>query len=358
MILKNALIFLLVSVSLTAYFLPKIIGVARYKELMDKPNLRSSHGIEVPRLGGVAFYVTLIFAIYFMQILYPGKLITSLIPSLTIVFVVGLKDDLVILTPKSKFITQIFAASFIVFDQETTIREFHGFLGFYDVDPIINILLIYIIVIGIINSINLIDGIDGLASGIGLIGLISLGILFFIVGMDFEFLLMISMIGCLLAFLPYNFSDQAKKIFMGDTGAMILGLILSFGVIKCLTLSTEQLNDLRLPISNLPFLMMFVLFIPVMDTLRVISVRIILGKNPVKPDRSHLHHYFLDVLHWSHTKTTIFITTTAMLITLLGVGLCFYLSVWVLMSLFVFIFFISIIISIKLYGKKRIIRTK
>ncbi len=352
MILKSALFILIGSVLMTAYILPKIVGVARYKELMDKPNGRSSHEIHVPRLGGVAFFVTLMLALYFIQLFFPGQFITSLTPSLTILFVIGLKDDLVVLTPKSKFITQLIAATFLVFDQEIAIREFHGFLGFYEVHPIINILLVYVIVTGIINSLNLIDGIDGLASGVGLVGLTSLAAVFFIVGKDFAFLLMISMIGCLLAFLPYNFSEKRNKIFMGDTGAMILGFILSFGVINSLNLSSEQLNALQLPKTNIPFLMMFILFVPVMDTLRVMSVRMIRSKGPFKPDRTHLHHYFLDTLDWSHAKTMLVITISAMLIALMGYGLCYYLNGWLLMGFFIVMFVLSILASFKIYRNK------
>jgi UDP-GlcNAc:undecaprenyl-phosphate GlcNAc-1-phosphate transferase len=352
MILKIALFILLGSVVLTAYILPKIIGVARYKELMDKPNGRSSHDIQVPRLGGVAFFVTLMLSLYFMQRSDNYDLIDSLIPCLTILFVVGLKDDLVVLSAKSKFLIQLVVATILVFDPQLAIRELHGFLGVYNVHPVFNVILVYIIVTGIINALNLVDGIDGLASGISLVGFSSFAVLFFMVGKDFSFLLMISMIGCLLAFIPFNLSEKKNKIFMGDTGSMIIGFILSFAVIRFLTLEVSELQTLHLPLANSPFLLMFILFIPVMDTLRVMSVRMLRGKAPFKPDRTHLHHYFLDKLEWSHVKTSSVITISSIMIVLLGYAMSFYFHYFILLALFAAVFIGSIFVSFRIYVKK------
>ncbi|MBU2018838.1 MAG: undecaprenyl/decaprenyl-phosphate alpha-N-acetylglucosaminyl 1-phosphate transferase [Bacteroidetes bacterium] len=352
MILQTALFILIGSIALTAYLLPKIIGVARYKELMDNPNGRSSHSHKVPRLGGVAFFITLMLSLYFIQREDQYDLINSLIPCLTILFVVGLKDDLVVLTAKSKFLTQLIVATFLVFDPELNITGLNGFLEVYAIHPVIGYLLVYVIVTGIINAINLIDGIDGLASGISLVALSSLAFIFYLSNKDFTFLLMMSMIGVVLAFLPFNLSEEKHKIFMGDTGSMLIGFILSFGVIRLLTIDIQSLKTIHLPLANLPFLMLFILFIPVMDTLRVMTVRMIRGKGPFSPDRTHLHHFFLDNLGWSHVKTSLAMTIGSLLITLIGYTFCYYFHYSILIGIFSLVFGSSLYFSIRIFSKQ------
>ena len=316
------------------------------------PNHRSSHLTQVPRLGGVAFYVTLMLAFYFMQRSDQIGLIHSIIPCLTILFVVGLKDDLVFLSAKSKFITQIIVATFLIFDPDLAIRSFHGFLNLYDVPPIVSIILLYVIITGIINAVNLIDGIDGLAAIVGIVALFIFALCFYFTGKQFSFLFMLAMMGSLIGFLPYNFS-KGHKIFMGDTGSLILGFVLAYGAVRMLTLETFELYELGIPLYNLPFLLVFILFIPVMDTLRVMSLRILRGRGPFKPDRTHLHHFFIDNYGWSHYKISIFIGALSLLISTLGYALCTYFHFITLFITLVIFYSLSVYFA-QWYRKRKI----
>ena len=351
MILQATLFILLGSIGLTAYVLPKIVGVARYKELLDNPNGRSSHDIQVPRLGGVAFYVTLMLATYFIHRFYPSEFIYSIIPCLTILFVVGLKDDLVVLSARSKFITQIIVTTFLIFDPANYALDLHGFLEVFQVHPVFKILLFYFMVIGIINALNMVDGIDGLASGLSLVALASFSFIFYFTNNHFSFLLMITMIGAILAFLPFNLSEKKFKVFMGDTGSMIIGFILAFACIQILITPTQSMINLRIPLSITPLILIFILFIPLMDTLRVMTVRLIRGKSPFSPDRTHLHHYFLDKLEWSHVKTSLVITIAAMLISFIGFACCYYFHYAIILAFLVTLFVASVYASFKMYRR-------
>jgi len=350
--LTTSVFILTASIVCTLLILPKVIGVARYRELLDKPNNRSSHIQQVPRLGGVAFYITLMLSFYFMQRTDQAGLIHSIIPCLTILFVVGLKDDLVVLTAKSKFVTQLVVATFLIFDPDLEIRSLHGFLNLHDIHPVFSILLLYIIITGIINAINLVDGIDGLASILGIVALSFLALAFYQTGKYFSFLFMISMVGSLIGFLPFNLSKK-NKIFMGDTGSLLLGFVIAYGCVRMLTLETYELYQLHLPLPNIPFLLIFIVFIPVMDTIRVMTVRLLRGRGPFKPDRTHLHHFFLDTYGWSHLKTSLVMGALAILITLGGYLLCQLVNYLVLFG-FLLLFYISSVYLTHVERKRKI----
>lgn len=353
--IEIGLFILLGSALTTLLILPKVINVARFRALMDKPNKRSSHEHQVPRLGGVAFFITLTLSFYFMQRSDQYGLIHSILPCLTILFIVGLKDDLVMLTAKSKLLMQFLVATFLIFDPDLSIRSLHGALNVYHVPMGVSIALMYLIIVGIINAINLIDGIDGLASFIGIPALTFLALCFFQAGKVFSFFFMLSMIGCLLGFIPFNLSKK-NKIFMGDTGSLILGFVLSFGVIRMLTLNTGELYHIGLPLSNIPFLLLFILFVPVMDTVRVMTLRILRKRSPFKPDRTHLHHYFLDTFGWSHVRTSSMIGLIAVVTTAIGYQMCLYFNYVILLVFFCSFFLISVVLT--QWARKRNIERK
>lgn len=322
---------------LTFLLVPKIIGVAQYKKLVDKPNQRSSHEIQTPRLGGVAFYITIMMALYFMEQQDTYNLTNSLIPCLTILFIIGLKDDLVVLSAKVKFFAQLLTAAFLLFDSNMHVLDLHGFIGIDHIPFVLTIALTCLIIAGIINSINLVDGLDGLAAGLVLSSTIAFALIFLFTGYYFSFLLTISAIGCILGFLPYNLS-QKKKIFMGDTGSMLMGFLLAFMTIRVLSMDVSSLKNIGIPLENVPILLVFILFIPVMDALRVMLFRTLAKKNPFEPDRTHLHHLLIDRMNWTHLQTSAFITVLSVLISLVGYGLTIYFNSLLLFCLFACIF--------------------
>jgi len=349
-------IFVVLGSLLTTYFLiPKIVGISRHKQLMDSPNSRSSHKVLTPNLGGVAFFVSMMVSIYFFQYKDPGNLSFTLIPCLTILFVVGLKDDLMGVAPRTKFMAQFIVAFFLVGNKQFVIPDLHGFGHVHLVPFWVTLVLIPLIIVAIVNAINLIDGVDGLAASVGIVALSGLALLFYKTGLPFRLMLSLSMIGCLLGFLPHNLRGK-NKIFMGDTGSLIVGFVISFLVLSALTMTKEQLALIPLVPSNLPILLVFFLFVPVFDTLRIMTVRIIKGRSPFRPDRIHLHHFFLFRKGKSHTGTTLTISFLSIVFVCLGFVMCNWLPYWVNLIFFAVVYGVSVLASLNFIERAKGIR--
>jgi len=291
---------------LTYLTVPKIIGVVEYKRLMDDPNQRSSHKNRTPTLGGVAFYYTLIFAIFFIKdwnLFNEGMYI---IPGLTILFIVGLKDDLVVLSPGSKLLAQIIAIAFVLVNDSFTIGSLNGFLNINEIPYYLYLAIGGFVMLTIINSYNLIDGIDGLASGVGIVIMIIYTTIFYLSGEFFYALLSITMNASLMAFLGFNISSD-KKIFMGDTGSLIVGFIISILTLKFLALKPDSYTELPFLLENAPLIAISILIVPLFDTARVFTIRIANKKGPFSPDRNHIHHVLIDFWGLSHKQASFLI---------------------------------------------------
>lgn len=297
------LVFLL-TFSLTFYIVPKVLWVSQEKNLMASINERSSHSTAVPTFGGVAFYISIVLVLTILQSLRLTYVGNHLIAAMTILFMVGLKDDLVISTAKVKFIGQITAACFLVFSPELQLTNLHGFLGLHEIPAALGFTIKGFVVLALINAYNLIDGIDGLAAIVGIVISTVYALIFYLTGEPFFALVSISLAGVLTAFLRYNFSRGRKKIFMGDSGSLLVGLILAFLTLKHLAMEPYApiLAEGYHPGNRLLFLAC-VLFIPAFDTLRVIIIRKMNGQSPFSPDRNHAHHVLLD-LGLSHKKAS------------------------------------------------------
>ena len=160
--------------------------------------------------------------------------------------------------------------------------------------------------ITIINAYNLIDGIDGLAASIGIVISLIYGLIFVYLDYPFFVLLCLSVIAMLAAFLRYNLS-KSQKIFMGDTGSLIMGFIISVFTINFLSFKTPDLENLPVVVENLPFIAFSILIIPLFDTFRVFAIRMFNKKSPFSPDRNHMHHILID-LGLSHFKTSLILS--------------------------------------------------
>ena len=289
---------------LTYFTIPKIIGLVEYKNLMDNPNVRSSHVKKTPTLGGVSFFYTLIFALFFLRIIddtYAEAI--YFIPGLTILFIVGLKDDLLVLSPMTKLIAQLVAILFILSNESFQIKSLNGFLGIYDIPVYLYYLVGAFIMLTIINAYNLIDGIDGLASIVGIIILIIYTTIFYLTAEYFYVLLSLALNGSLIAFLSYNLSSE-RKIFMGDTGSLIVGYIISTLTLKFLALSPDSYGELPFLLENAPLIAISILIVPLFDTARVFTIRVTNKKSPFSPDRNHTHHILIDSFNLSHKQAS------------------------------------------------------
>jgi len=291
---------------LTYLLIPRIIGVITYKQLMDNPNERSSHTHKTPSLGGIAFYITFVMGIFFAQDWDINHNSMSILVGLIILFIVGLKDDLVVLGAKTKILAQLLAISFVLYSDSFHVHSFHGFLGIYEVSTWITIPLSAFIMLSIINAYNLIDGIDGLASTVGIIIFTLLGGVFFYLEFNYFAAISILMIGTLTSFLRFNLSNK-KRIFMGDTGSLIIGYLLSILVVKLFTLPAGVLNELPFQTENLPIVILAILIVPFFDTVRVFTIRVLNKKGPFSPDRNHTHHLLIDYLKLSHRRASFFV---------------------------------------------------
>ncbi|HTF29523.1 MAG TPA: MraY family glycosyltransferase, partial [Flavitalea sp.] len=207
-----------------------------------------------------------------------------------VIFFLGVKDDILIISPIKKFIGQVLATFLIIYKGGVQIKSMHGFLGIYELPDMFSLLLTYFTIIVIINSFNLIDGIDGLAGSLGLMASTIFGFYFLKIDLYSYSILAFATAGSVAAFLIFNF--QPAKIFMGDTGSMLIGLINAILVVKFINVA--DIGETSFPIEAAPAIGFSILMVPLLDTLRVFAIRIVNRRSPFSPDRNHVHHLLLD----------------------------------------------------------------
>ena len=283
---------------------------------MDDPDQRSSHKDRTPTLGGISFFYTLVFALFFIKDKDVFNEAMYIIPGLTILFIIGLKDDLVVLSPGTKILAQALAAIFILVNPSFTIDSLNGFLNIYEIPYFLYLGIGLFIMIIIINSYNLIDGIDGLASIVGIVILIIYTTIFYSSQEYFFALISITMNAILMAFFGFNISSN-RKIFMGDTGSLIVGFVISILTLKFLALKPEAYESLPFLLENAPLIAIAILIVPLFDTARVFTIRIVNKKGPFSPDRNHIHHVLIDFWGLSHKQASFIIGCFNLLFVLL-----------------------------------------
>lgn len=311
------IIGVITSMLLTFLILPRILVVAYRKRLFDLPDARKVHNQKIPRLGGISFAPSIVFALSFttgLRYLFGYEvrqdLLGSIIPEfyfficgLTLLYLTGVKDDLVGLRYRSKFLVQLIAACLIPLSG-LWINNLYGIIGIHELSPWIGIPLTVLVIVFICNAMNLIDGIDGLASGLSSVSLIILGSLFLFNGMWGYALLAFTTLGVLIPFFYYNFFGKAeccKKIFMGDTGSLTLGYILSFLIIRF-----SAFDPSFLPYTRGAIIISFsTLLIPLFDVFRVMLIRLRTHKCLFQGDRNHIHHKFLSMGFTQHQTLVI-----------------------------------------------------
>jgi len=276
------------------------------KNIIDKINDRSSHSVKATRSGGVALFTSLLLISTF-NYFYSVKIFDySLIVPISLMLIVGLYDDIYKLDFKLKFIFQIIAAKIII-DNGLIIDNLHGIFGIYELNRIIAQVLTIFFIVAIINSINFIDGIDGLA-----ISIVSLFIVYFefFSNSNTDFINLSLIIVCsILPMFYFNFRKD-RKIFLGDSGSLLLGTLISIYVIHILSQQYIIKDEYDM---NKIFFVISILSYPILDITRVIFKRIIEGRSPFKADKSHIHHMVLSKVK-SHSLTTFSIVVGSILI--------------------------------------------
>ena len=291
---------------LVTFLIPKISLVVRSRDLIDKPDQRSSHITSIPTMAGVSFFFTLIFMLILIKSWDVSGIGINLIAALGLMFAIGLKDDLVVSSPRAKIGGEILAICFILFCNCLQVESLHGFLGIQNIPVLVSYALIILIMLTIINSYNMIDGIDGLASTVGLVIFSVYGFIFYFLDQTYYFLLCLCLIGILLAYLRYNFS-KTKKIFMGDTGSLIIGFCIGFMSLKFLSIDAGLLEAHSFKAENSLIIIGGIFFIPLFDTLRVIGIRLINKQSPFYPDNNHIHHILINS-GLTHFRASLFLS--------------------------------------------------
>merc|ERR1711991_1076314 len=291
--------------SVTYLLLPRIRKTTLKFDLYDTPDHRSSHKEIVPTFGGVAFFICIILVLFFIQYMDTDGITVSMLVACTITFFVGLKDDFQNLSPKVKFFGQILSVGMILSHPEFQISSFHGFLGIQEIPLLASIGLSAFLFLGFINAFNLIDGIDGHASIVGIVISVTFGLIFYKLEMFFYLAICVVLVSTLFAFLRFNFSNR-QKIFMGDTGSLVIGLVLGALAMRLLSLGFEPFSSIAITRTEIPLLLLGVLIIPALDISRVIFIRLVRKKSIFSPDRNHIHHVLIDA-GLSHMQASILI---------------------------------------------------
>jgi UDP-GlcNAc:undecaprenyl-phosphate GlcNAc-1-phosphate transferase len=304
----------LTSFIVVLYSTPALIKVAVLKRLIDTPSEeRKIHKRSVPTIGGIIIYAGTLFAyalwynvedrIEYDRIFKSITEFKLIIATSLILFFVGVKDDIIGTAPVKKLFAHIVVALILVLMGDIRITGLHGIFGISDIPYWGSVFLSIFTYVVVVNSFNLIDGVDGLAAGIGLLSCLAFGT-WFIFASEFGYAaLSFALAGALSGFLIFNFSPA--KIFMGDSGSLVIGMFVCVLAIKLIEYPIHVLDPFWVHVSK-PVFAISALAYPLMDTLRVFIIRALRGLSPFTADRNHIHHKLLDC-KYSHTKTVIII---------------------------------------------------
>ena len=302
---------------ITWFSVPLIIKVSLRRNLTDKPGVHKIHNKETPTLGGIGIFCGFAFG-FLLSVNDNMDGVPSFMAALIILLFIGIKDDLLAITPLKKIGIQVSAGLIISTFTHLRFTSLHGFLGFNEIPVILSFFITVFVVVIIINSYNLIDGVDGLASSIGIIISMFYGAWFWLYG-DYGYAIMsTALIGALTIFLVFNVSKGSNKIFMGDTGSMVIGFILAVMTIRFNEINANGISFHKL-ISS-PSISIAVLIIPLFDTVRVMTIRLVRRQHFFVADNRHIHHLLLRA-GCSHKKTTLLISLANIFIIVIALSL-------------------------------------
>lgn len=296
----------LLSSALVVFAMPTLIRVAQLKRLVDEPEGdRKLHARAVPTIGGVAVFFGFMAAVTMflpkvIQTPEAGEHWGAALTALIALFFVGLKDDLVGLSPSKKLLVHLLLGGLLIFEGGFRITTFNGLFGIHEIPFYASSAFSLFVYIVVVNAMNLIDGVDGLAGGFGVISGLAFGALFAATGQIQSAVVAFALAGALAGFLRHNW--HPAKIFLGDGGSLQVGLLAYVLAVQCINLNEAALPDLLSAMST-PVIAMTLLAYPLVDTLRVFTLRVLKGRSPFSPDRNHLHHRMM-ALGWGHRRTS------------------------------------------------------
>ncbi len=341
--------------AVTFFAIPSIIKVAKEKGLVDMPGGRRAHTEITPSLGGIGIFAGVIFSVIMWTPFNTFGDLQYILASFVIIFLMGAKDDIDPISPYKKMVGQLAAAGILVFYAGIKLTSFQGVLGIYELPEWFAMPLSVFVIFICINAFNLIDGINGLAGSVATLISLTLGTWFLMVDRMDMAIISFGLIGATTAFLNYNYTPA--KIFMGDTGSLLIGLICSMLAISFIE-HNIALNEEGHPlaVNSAPAVAIGILVIPLFDTLRVFTTRMLKGKSPFYPDKTHIHHLLLDC-GFTHMQGTFVLV----LVNLLFIIMAYALSDLGILPLTIIILGVALTSSGILYiiaRKKRIAKAK
>jgi len=308
---------LITSFVISLMMTPVLIRIASERNIFDEPGERKLHTSRTPLLGGIAIFAGTMISFLFWSANYFEASQLFILTSLLILFAAGFIDDLRPLRPIIKLFLQVIATMITVFFAGVHISGLHGLGGIHILPGVYPEIITALFILGLVNAFNFIDGIDGLAAMVGIIASALFGILFISVNDGLSALLAFALCGSLVAFLYFNFSPA--KIFMGDTGTLVTGFILALLAIKLTEVTRTNVSYFSwLNYQSAPVFALATLIIPVIDFVRVTSIRLMKGQSPIQADKNHIHHVLVSI-GLNATQTTV---------VLVIVNLCFILTAY------------------------------
>lgn len=323
--------------------IPVIIKYSFKKNLVDIPGRRKIHKKITPSMGGIAIFLGFfISSLVWIEILN-WKDIKFILVSLFVIFFIGVRDDLVPLRAMIKLMGQILVAFMIIGLLDLRLHSFYGILGFHQEWSLpVSYLITVLTIIVITNSFNLIDGLDGLAGTIATVSLTSFGIWFFLVGEEIYSILSFAMAGGIFAFLIFNW--EPSEVFMGDTGALVIGMMLSMLTIHFIDFNYNlpEASSYKFD-ASISSAVCFII-IPLVDTLRIVILRLSKRQSPFAPDKSHIHHAIMR-LGMSHQQTTIILGSVHVLFILIAILFRETSDSWLMLGILIFSTLLSIFLD-------------
>lgn len=335
---KFALLSLITAFVVTLICIPPIISLIRRFHLYDMPNARKEHAEPIPTMGGIAIVAGMMAALVLWFPFSNQIAQVAFFFSITVLFGLGMLDDLKDLSARYKFIIQVGLAAIIALSG-IRITSFGGLFGIEELHTSAQYTCTILVIVGVTNAFNLIDGIDGLAGGIGFMSLIALGFFLTINGDAKTALIAFALAGGMLAFLYFNFNPA--RIFMGDTGSLVLGFVTAVLCIRLIQVNDMAANPV---LPQGPVFVLGIVLIPVFDTIRVFATRIWRGKSPFEADKTHIHH-LLTNQGFSHAFAAKFICVIHGLALIETYWLRFMKQEYILVCLFIYMLLVTALLK-------------
>ena len=299
-------------VSMLAY--PRMLRFAKSHNIVDNPNARKLQRVPVPVMGGLVVFLGILSGVLVLSAFVQEPMVMWGLGGMSVMLIIGMWDDMVSLPASFRFVLEVILVGVIIWQTGIYIDDFHGLWGIHSIEPWLAYTLSIIVGVGMINVMNMIDGVDGYSSGFGVLASVCFALLFMNVWSTVMVSLAVIVVGALLPFFMHNVFGIRSKMFIGDGGTMMLGMLMVvFGFYalsskgRCACLEADGLGLIALTMA--------IVSIPLFDTLRVIFMRIIRGYSPFKPDKTHMHHLFID-MGFSHLGAAAAILTMNLMVLL------------------------------------------